>query len=38
VSGVRTFAAKRPFNETNAAESDLTITLGHELMEYFLRA
>ncbi len=29
---------KRPFSESAAAESDLTIDLGHELMEYFLRA
>jgi 2,3-bisphosphoglycerate-independent phosphoglycerate mutase len=29
---------KRPFSERNASESDLTIDLGHELMEYFLRA
>lgn len=29
---------KRPYSEKNAAESDLTIELGHELMEYFLRA
>lgn len=29
---------KRPFSESNAAQSDLTIDLGHELMEYFLRA
>ena len=29
---------KRPFCESAAASSDLTIDLGHELMEYFLRA
>lgn len=29
---------KRPFSEANAGQSDLTIDLGHELMEYFLRA
>lgn len=28
---------KRPFSEENAAESDLHIDPGHELMEYFLR-
>lgn len=28
---------RRPFNEVNAAESDLHIGYGHELMEYFLR-
>jgi 2,3-bisphosphoglycerate-independent phosphoglycerate mutase len=29
---------KHPFSEAHAAESNLTIDLGHELMEYFLRA
>jgi hypothetical protein len=29
---------KRPFNETNADESDLHIDFGHELMEFFLRS
>ncbi|MCC7146301.1 MAG: cofactor-independent phosphoglycerate mutase [Phycisphaeraceae bacterium] len=29
---------KRPFSEANAAESDLKIHFGHELMEYFLRS
>jgi len=29
---------KRPLNEKNAEESDLHIPVGHELMEYFLRA
>lgn len=28
---------KGPYNETNAANSDLKIDRGHELMEYFLR-
>jgi hypothetical protein len=27
---------KKPFNESNAAQSDLHIAYGHELMEYFL--
>ncbi len=29
---------KRSFSEANAAESDLHIDFGHELMEYFLKA
>lgn len=29
---------QRPFTEANANESDLHITHGHELMEYFLRS
>lgn len=29
---------QRPFNERNAAESDLHIDFGHELMEYFLHS
>lgn len=29
---------KRPFSEANAAEADLHIDYGHELMEYFLRS
>jgi hypothetical protein len=29
---------QRPFTEANAAESDLHIKHGHELMEYFLRS
>jgi len=29
---------QRPFTEANAHESDLHITHGHELMEYFLRS
>ncbi len=29
---------KRPFSERNAAESDLHIAFGHELIEYFLRS
>lgn len=29
---------QKPFNEANAADSDLHIEFGHELMEYFLRA
>jgi 2,3-bisphosphoglycerate-independent phosphoglycerate mutase len=29
---------RRPLSEANAAESDLHIDFGHELMEYFLRA
>lgn len=29
---------QRPFTEASAHESDLHITHGHELMEYFLRS
>jgi 2,3-bisphosphoglycerate-independent phosphoglycerate mutase len=29
---------RRPLSEAHAAESDLHIDFGHELMEYFLRA
>jgi 2,3-bisphosphoglycerate-independent phosphoglycerate mutase len=28
---------QKPYNERNAAGSDLQISRGHELMEYFLR-
>ena len=29
---------QRPFNERNAEESDLHVSYGHELMEYFLHS
>ncbi len=39
MAGTRVHAVlKRPFTEAAAGSSDLKIELGHELMEYFLRA
>ncbi|MEM9882925.1 MAG: cofactor-independent phosphoglycerate mutase [Planctomycetota bacterium] len=39
MAGHRVHAVRRrPFTETNAADSDLHIAHGHELMEFFLRS
>jgi 2,3-bisphosphoglycerate-independent phosphoglycerate mutase len=38
MAGTRiTSVVQKPYNEKNAAGSDLQIQRGHELMEYFLK-